>query len=684
MRRWLLLGAAVVVVGATAIAYALTRLDDYLTAHRGELALWASQAIGRPVAFADIGVSLRGGGSARVTDLRIADDPRFGGDFLSASSAVVSISLFDMAHGRLHIRSVVLDTPTLTLARDAIGWNIDSLGSLRAVDTPAGAGAPPASGPTAGRPPAADTPMFSIASIALRNGTMTVADRSRQPPTTLTVAQVDVTLKQAAPRDAIHVDGSAALFGSTDRNATLAGTITPGTPAAADLRAQWKPVPLAGLAPVVPVLTDFGVDGAVGGDLRFVGPLSDPNGQLASWLAGLTGAIDLRGLAVAIPAIATRVTDLSGTLRFTPSAIDLAETTARLGEAPVAVGCRLAPPAAGVAQCRLTAGSIDLRPLNFGDGTVHELTVEATLRPLDTNPLLRATVQVSDGQVRDATFRQLDAAVTLQGGTLEVERASLQAFGGNAQASGRCTGASGPAPECAAQLAVQGAQIATMLAGLRSAAAHRVDGQVDADLHVTTSGRDAAALRRSIRGTGSVRVTNGVVQGVNLAQRVLGAVPGVDKLLRSSGRAATLLGSGATRFDHLTATLHLADERVASNDVALSSEDFSVNATGSAGFAGDLSAHGVFRGSAPLVDDLADGVPWIGKLVAGTKGIVTIPFSVGGTLENPRVDPDLTSVPGGIGRDATAGLDALFGAPDPKRGRAGGVLRQELDKLFGH
>jgi uncharacterized protein involved in outer membrane biogenesis len=127
VRRWLLLGAAVVAAGAVAIAYALTRLNDYIAVHRGELTAQASAALGREVTFATIGVSLRRGGSARVTDLRVADDPRFGGDFVRAQSAVVSVSLLEMLRGRLRIRSVVIDAPTVSLVRDASGWNVGSL-----------------------------------------------------------------------------------------------------------------------------------------------------------------------------------------------------------------------------------------------------------------------------------------------------------------------------------------------------------------------------------------------------------------------------------------------------------------------------------------------------------------------------------------------------------------------------
>jgi hypothetical protein len=350
----------------------------------------------------------------------------------------------------------------------------------------------------------------------------------------------------------------------------------------------------------------------------------------------------------------------------------------------VSVGCRLAPPADGVAQCRLTAAAVDLRQLSGTDGALRGVVVEATLPPLDPRPLLHATIQVADGQVRNAAFRDLGAAATWQDDTLAIERAAVQTFGGTVRADGGCAGANGPTPACNLHGTLEGVQIAAALAGLRSTAAQRVDGRLDAELRLTTSGRDAVALRRSAHGTGSVRVTNGVVQGVNLAQRVLGAVPGVGALLRSSGRAANLLGSGATRFDRLTATVHIANEQVASNDVALSAEDYSVNATGTIGFAGAVAARGTFHGSAPLVADLAGGVPVLGKLAASTKGIVAIPFTVRGTLANPKVEPDLSSVAGGIGRDAVDGLDALFGAPDPKRGKRGGLLRKGFDDLFGN
>ena len=689
MRRWLLLGAAAAaVVGAVAVVAALARLNDYLSAHRDDLAAWASTALGRPVSFASIGVSLRGGGRARITDLRVGDDPRFGdGDFLRAASAVVSVSLLDAARGRLRIRAVVVDAPSVTLSRDAAGWNVDSLALLRGGPPAAQSGSPPAT--TVATPQAVAAaapgapPPFVIESIRLRNGAVAVSDQRRQPPSTLRVTQLDLSLSQPAPAAPIRVKGSAALFSSEDRNATVDGTLTPGAPATAAFDGRWDPVPLADLQAVIPALGDLAAGGRVGGDLHFAGPISRGDGGPAAVLANLTGSLTLQGLALRVPAVALPLSDLTGSLQLTPEAIDLSDTTARLGETPVAVGCRLAPPTSGVAQCRVSAASIDLRPLQLGDGTLRGVTVDASVPPFDPQPLLQATVTIADGQLGTAPFRAVAVTGSWQAGTLEIAHAAVEGFGGSADGNGRCSDMLEPTPSCTAQASLHGIQIATALAALQPRKPPQVDGRLDADIRLSASGREGATLRRSLRGNGSVRVSNGVVQGVNLAQRVLGAVPGVDKVVRSGGRAAALLGGGATRFDHLTATLRIADQRVASNDVVLNAPDFSVDGGGSVGFSGDLDARGTFRGAAPLIDDLTSGVPVLGTLVAGTKGIVTIPFTVRGTVADPKVEPNLGSVAGDISRQADAGLQALFGKPDPKRGNPGGVLRQGLDKLLG-
>ena len=79
MRKWLILGAiAFLLLGAGAVA--VRNFNSYLNQNKAWLTAQAAAALGRQVDFDEIGVSLVGGFGARVTNLRVADDPTFSTD----------------------------------------------------------------------------------------------------------------------------------------------------------------------------------------------------------------------------------------------------------------------------------------------------------------------------------------------------------------------------------------------------------------------------------------------------------------------------------------------------------------------------------------------------------------------------------------------------------------------------
>lgn len=680
MRRWLLYGALLALAGGIVAAVVVARLNAYLAGQRAALAARASAALGRPVSFATLRVSWRGGGSVRVTDLHVADDPRRGGGLLSADSALATVSLLDALRGRWRVDDVLIDAPRLTLVADAEGWNVATLAPLRAAPAPspvAAAGAPAPSA-TSAPAPAAAAPPLHVAAVRLRDGRVAISDRQHQPPLSLTLEHIDVRLAQPEPRDPVQVRGSAALAGADGATIAADGVITPGTPPRADVHLTWKPIPLAAVAALSRFAPGLVSGGSLGGDLRFNGPIDTI--EAPALLAGLTGALTLHDVALRLPAIEAPLSTLSGTLQFGGEAIALRATTARLAGAPLAIDCRAARPAAATAQCRVTAAALDLAPLAQIDATLAGVTLDATAPLRDADPILRLAVAIDEIQWRGAPLRQARAEGTLQRRALEITQATARVFGGSAHATGRCADLDGPTPQCSVQLGVDDARVGPALAAV-TGQAQRVDGRVGGELRVTARGRDPIAARRSLRGTGSVWMRDGVVQGLNLAQRVLGALPGIDTVVRRTGRASRLLGDGATRFERLSATVRIAEERVASDDLTLIADDFTVDARGSLRFDGALTGRGLFRGAAPLVDDLSRGIPVLGSLMASTTGLVTVPFSVSGTVEDPRLDPDLSGVVSGLGREVNAGIQTLFG--DPRRGAPGGALRRPLDQLLG-
>ena len=408
-------------------------------AHRDELAAQASTALGRAVTFATIGVSLRGGGSARVTDLRVADDPRFGGgDFVRAESAVVAVSLLDAPRGRLRVRSVVIDSPSRTGPRQP---RLERrLAARPARDQPV------RSATAAGRAtplPASDAANtdahLPLESITLRDGTVAVA-------TAAASRRRVVDRPGGAGADAAGGGASRALRGSprvvrcraTQR--ALDGA-SPRAPRDADVRARWDPVPIAALEAIVPTLGELARRTAGSAATSTSSARSTTRTRPRRSARPADRHARPPRLAIRFPAIGTAVADLSGSCALAPMPSSCAETprdsaTRRWRWVPARAA------GGGVAQCRLTAATSTCAT-ERGDGVLHGAGVDATRRR--SMPSRRAaTVQVADGRCAtrpSAIERRRD----LQDGPSRCRAAGEDVRRYRARGGG-CTGANGPHP----------------------------------------------------------------------------------------------------------------------------------------------------------------------------------------------------------------------------------------------
>ena len=128
MRKILILGAVLLfLVGA--LLFAASNLNSYLAENREWLAEQASLALGRSVAFEEIGISFRGGLGARVTSVAIGEDPTFGKeDFLRADRIDAVIKILPALRGRYEVASVEIDAPEIHVIKTRDGFNFDSLG----------------------------------------------------------------------------------------------------------------------------------------------------------------------------------------------------------------------------------------------------------------------------------------------------------------------------------------------------------------------------------------------------------------------------------------------------------------------------------------------------------------------------------------------------------------------------
>ncbi len=237
MRKILILGAVLLIL-AGALFVAANNLNRYLADNRDWLAERASSALGRSVAFDEIGVSLRGGLGARVSAVEIGEDPSFGdGAFLRADRVDAVIKILPALRGRYEVARVEIDAPEVSVIKTRSGFNFDSIGR--------------AAGDRARRPesddPAGALPLL-VSSLRIRDGRVRFVDRSASPASELSVEQLDFSASDVGFERPIQLDLAAALLGVAEQNVRVEGTLGPlGVPEAAarapvDLRVDLGPL----------------------------------------------------------------------------------------------------------------------------------------------------------------------------------------------------------------------------------------------------------------------------------------------------------------------------------------------------------------------------------------------------------------------------------------------------------
>jgi uncharacterized protein involved in outer membrane biogenesis len=202
--------------------------------------------------------------------------------------------------------------------------------------------------------------------------------------------------------------------------------------------------------------------------------------------------------------------------------------------------------------------------------------VGAGASPFSREPLDLAALNSFDGRitlraqtVTAGNWRLDNAAtqVTVQAGTLTIERLTGRLLGGELSATAKL--ASLPSPALAAQYSVSGADVAAL--GLGGGGMTVTQGRMDADGRLTSSGRSSQEMAARLGGDGKLVVRNGVVEGFDLpaVNRQLGNLQNLGSLL---GVVQAGMAGGRTPFSQLAGTWHANNGIVTSRDLKLDAE----------------------------------------------------------------------------------------------------------------
>lgn len=228
MRKWIILGVVLaLVVGGVAIA--IVNLNSYLNANKDWLRAEVAKALGREVAFDEVGVSLFPSIGASVANLRIAEDPAYGdGDFVRAGNVQVAVKVIPLISGNVEVSKIVLESPTVSVVRDAKGFNFSSLGKGTApADVPPPVATPAAEETGEEAPTAQQTAAFVVALLRIQDGEVQYVDKTPEAAADLKIRDLDFEASDVSLTSPIEFAIAAALFGAESQNFSLDGELGP-------------------------------------------------------------------------------------------------------------------------------------------------------------------------------------------------------------------------------------------------------------------------------------------------------------------------------------------------------------------------------------------------------------------------------------------------------------------------
>lgn len=272
------------------------------------------------------------------------------------------------------------------------------------------------------------------------------------------------------------------------------------------------------------------------------------------------------------------------------------------------------------------------------EGAAHWSTDPIKLDGLNAADL---DLNISIGSLKTpkATLSDVNAAVRLNNGTLNVQVNPIKAYGGTITLalSANATGGVG------GSFSAAGAQAEPLLHDF--AGFDRISGTIELNTKFTASGGSQRAMIQSLGGSGSVAFKNGKLKGVNLAALIRNVTGGQGE-------------ETATDFSELSGTFKILRGVVTNDDFKMNSPLLRVTGAGTADLP-NWEEHFLLK---PTLVASLEGQG--GKSAGG----ITIPVKVEGPLDRPHYQPDLASALQDNLKDPAKLKDTVNGLKDQLKG----------------
>ena len=592
-----------------------------------------SAATGRPFQIgSDLRLSLFPWAGVAFSDLKLGNPPGFDDDpFATIDAFEIRVKLLALLSRHLEVSKFVVDGPLITLIKRRDGqtnWQFSSAEEKTSTPTPAPQGAPEGTSPT--------LPIKTLAvdQFSISRGKIVYVDQAAE--TRREITDFELNLQDASFDKPVHFKTSAKLDG---RPAAVAGTFGPlgDDPGRGTIPLDLTIEAVGQLtAHLTGTVTDPVETPAVNLVLE-VNPFS-PKALLESLQPNQPirtadpQALEEVGLKANIAASPSSVSVTEGKLLLDDTNLTFALQASQFERPNLKFDIdvdridldRYLPPdsAQGADEPQGDAGKQTGSPDKPPTKSAQPPTDYTALRRL----ILDGRLKIGTLIISKASLTDVQLAVNAKEGRLRIDPFSLTAFQGSVAGSGLID-VKGKVPASTVKMRVGGLQLAPLIEA--QAGKHILEGTTNATIDLNMVGDTAAAVKRSLGGSGEVRISDGAIVGVDLAAmaRNLKAAFGMGQQTSDE--------RPRTDFSELLVPFTIQNGVVKTSPTSLKSPFLRMQASGSADLVkGTLD----FRIEPKVVGTIK------GQGDQKDREGIMVPILVSGSFAKPQFRPDLKSI----------------------------------------
>ena len=381
-----------------------------------------------------------------------------------------------------------------------------------------------------------------------------------------------------------------------------------------------------------------------------------PEGRIALSLTGKSAGgaapdlyrveADLAGAAIRVPGGGTGVSDVGGHVTVTPESVDFSPLAGLVGGQRFLLRGKISRGDVPTGEVDLRMGYLDLTAL------LPETKTDEKKNPRDGEDFSSRLAEAWNREMAFTARVSIDA-VDLWGiectrltgifrnekGALSFDGVRAELYGGELALSGALTGP-GIDPGVKVRVGMKEVKCGDILR-LKSSLRDFISGKFSLSADLAGSRKDLASFLRTVTGSGSLRIADGKMNGVDYLALSAAAAGGGTGSAPGDARGDTPFREIDCRFTLRGGKAHLADLRIDSGPMALSG-DATIG----------LADHTLeMLGTLRLSGDLSKTPPWSGGgFPSGRTGETVVPLVVSGRLRSPAVAIDTTRAGQATGR----------------------------------